>query len=185
LVEGSSLCAAGVHGLQRRGVTGAVDEAKPHSALNDVVEVFHAMARARAGLLVESKALSVALHYRGAPSAREAVIELAHRLAGNTGLVVQEGDMVVELKTPGADKGDALDAFMAEEPFRGSIPIFVGDDLTDEAGFAAVAAQGGPGVLVGPARKTRAVGRLDDPDEVLAWIARSLETGHFLLDARS
>jgi trehalose 6-phosphate phosphatase len=181
IVERSARCAAGVHGLQRRSSTGAVSEALPHPALVEVVEVFRAMARARTGLLVEPKTLSVAFHYRGAPGAKEAVVELALRLADSAGLIVQEGDMVVELKTPGSDKGDALKAFMTEEPFHGSIPIFVGDDLTDEAGFAAAGAEGGTGVLVGPPRDTRAVWRLENPDQVLAWIAKSLETGSFVL----
>ncbi|CAN5187146.1 trehalose-phosphatase [soil metagenome] len=184
IVEGVAPCAAGVHGLQRRAASGAVNEAQPHPALDGVVNMFEALARAQTGLLVEPKALSVAFHYRGAPNAKEAVVELAERLAASTGLAVQEGDMVIELKTPGGDKGEALAAFMAERPFQGSVPCFGGDDLTDEAGFAAVAAHGGAGVLVGPARDTKALWRFSDPVEVLAWIAKSLTTGRFELEAQ-
>ena len=82
--------------------------------------------------------------------------------------------MVAELRTPGPDKGDALAAFMAEPPFAGARPIFVGDDLTDEHGFAAAAALGGFGVLVGPARPTQARARLDDVEAVHAWLAAAV-----------
>ena len=184
IVEACLSCVAGVHGLQRRNSVGQVSSAEPHPALEAAEAAFTAAARTRGGLLVEPKILSLALHYRAEPEAAGAVRELAGRLARNTGLELQEGDMVVELKTPGADKGDAVTAFMAEAPFRHSTPIFMGDDLTDEAGFKAVAELGGVGVLVGPPRRTQAAVRLRDPAEALAWIADSLEAGRFVLEAR-
>ncbi len=55
---------------------------------------------------------------------------------------VQRGAMVVELRPTGATKGDALRAFMTEPDFAGARPVFVGDDLTDEHGFAAAAGLG-------------------------------------------
>ncbi|MNE62191.1 Trehalose-6-phosphate phosphatase [compost metagenome] len=77
---------------------------------------------------------------------------------------------MLELKTPGTDKGAALTAFMAEAPFQGAIPIMVGDDLTDEHGFEAAAALGGFGVLVGPERPTAARYGLEDVAAVLDWL---------------
>jgi hypothetical protein len=68
------------------------------------------------------------------------VIEAAERLSQATGLVLQLGDMVAELRTPGADKGAAVTAFMREAPFVGATPVFIGDDLTDEDGFKPPAA---------------------------------------------
>ena len=50
--------------------------------------------------------------------------------------------MVVELRPTGATKGDALKAFMTEPEFIGARPLFMGDDLTDEHGFAAAADSG-------------------------------------------
>ena len=90
--------------------------------------------------------------------------------AQETGLALQPGSMVLELKTPGADKGVALTAFMAEAPFQGATPIMVGDDLTDEHGFEAAEALGGFGVLVGPERPTAARYLLDDVPAVLDWL---------------
>jgi trehalose 6-phosphate phosphatase len=78
--------------------------------------------------------------------------------------------MVLELKTPGTDKGRALSAFMAETPFAGATPVMVGDDLTDEAGFRAAESLGGYGILVGPMRETAARYGLPDVPAVLDWL---------------
>lgn len=162
---------AGVHGLERRNVVGDTSSTLPDPDLAQVAAVFQALARAQPQLIVEEKGLSVALHYRALPSACEAVREAARRLEAATDLVLQEGDMVAELRTPGADKGRAVEAFMAEWPFQGATPIFVGDDLTDEDGFLAAQALGGFGVLVGAARRqTVARYRLADVAAVLDWL---------------
>jgi len=175
ITEDAVSAIAGVHGLQRRTVLGDEINAVPDPGLDDAVAVFKALARAQPELLVEEKGLSVALHYRAHPAACEAVREVARRLEAATRLVLQEGDMVAELRTAGADKGQAIDAFMAEWPFTGARPIFVGDDLTDEDGFMAAAAAGGYGVLVGsPGRQTLARYRLADVPAVLDWLEAAI-----------
>jgi trehalose 6-phosphate phosphatase len=78
--------------------------------------------------------------------------------------------MVAELRPEGADKGGALRRLMAEPPFAGARPVFVGDDLTDEDAFEAASALGGEGVLVGPARPSAARWRLDGVVDVTAWL---------------
>jgi trehalose 6-phosphate phosphatase len=165
---------AAVHGLVRRGAHG-VDRAKPHPDLDHARHVLRDLARSDKGLLFEDKDLSVALHYRNVPSAADAVIEAAERLARGSQLVLQLGDMVAELRTPGQDKGKSVSAFLREAPFDGATPVFVGDDLTDEDGFAAAARLGGYGVLVGPQRPTRAAYRLDGCDAVLGWLRAGLD----------
>jgi trehalose 6-phosphate phosphatase len=105
-----------------------------------------------------------------APDVSEEALVLAASLAQETGLALQPGSMVLELKTPGADKGLALTAFMSEAPFQGGIPVMVGDDLTDEHGFEAAERLGGFGVLVGPERATAARYRLEDVNAVLDWL---------------
>jgi trehalose 6-phosphate phosphatase len=169
ILEGRVGSIAAVHGLVRRGVHG-VDRAKPHPDLDHARDVLRDLARGDKGLLFEDKDLSVALHYRNVPSAADAVIEAAERLARSSDLVLQLGDMVAELRTPGQDKGKAIAAFLREEPFVGAAPVFVGDDLTDEDGFAAVARVGGYGVLTGPGRPTQATYRLNDFNAVLDWL---------------
>jgi trehalose 6-phosphate phosphatase len=133
------------------------------------------MARAERGLLLEDKGTSVALHYRQRPDAGPAVVDCARRLARQTGLVLQEGHMVAELRTPGPDKGEALAAFMAEAPFAGARPIMIGDDLTDEDAFAVAVALGGEAILIGQPRRSRSRWRLEDPDALLAWLEASLD----------
>ena len=88
---------------------------------------------------------------------------------------LQLGKMVVELKHPATDKGRALKQFMTFAPFAGSLPIFIGDDLTDEDGFAAAAELGGAGILVGPNRSTQAKYRLEDVGSVRHWLAAASE----------
>jgi trehalose 6-phosphate phosphatase len=65
------------------------------------------------------------------------------------GLTLLRGKMVVEAKPGGATKGAAIESFMAEPPFAGRTPLFVGDDITDEVGFATVQRLQGLGVKVG------------------------------------
>jgi trehalose 6-phosphate phosphatase len=84
---------------------------------------------------------------------------------------VHHGKRVVELAPAGRDKGAAIRAFMHEPPFRDRIPVFIGDDVTDEFAFAVVNRLRGYAVKVGPGRTT-AGWRLPDVRAVLAWLKR-------------
>lgn len=170
LAKGAATPASGVHGLERRRADGSLDHATADPAVRVAVAAFEHFARDRPGTIVEDKTVSAGLHFRGAPTAAAAAEALARRLAAETGLALQAGNLVVELKTPGTDKGTALRAFMGELPFAGAVPVMLGDDLTDEDGFRAAADLGGFGVLVGPPRRTAARFRLPDVEAVLAWL---------------
>ncbi|QYU71248.1 hypothetical protein J4558_01785 [Leptolyngbya sp. 15MV] len=91
-------------------------------------------------------------------------------LAARHGLKVKRGKFVAELVRPGADKGAAVRAFMAEMPFAGSRPVFIGDDVTDEDGFAAASEQGGLAITVGPRDSRLARFGLADPSAVRDWL---------------
>jgi trehalose 6-phosphate phosphatase len=179
ILGGAVQCVAGVHGLQRRTPVGGMVLEPTNARVADATTVLEVLAKAEPGLIVEPKGPSVAIHYRAAPAAAAAVIEVVERLALASGLEVQHGKMVAELRTPGPDKGAALDRFMLEAPFTGAKPIFIGDDLTDEAGFAAAQSHGGVGILVGERRMSLARGRLESPEAVLSWIMRSLDANRF------
>lgn len=170
ITEGASPSASGVHGLTIRRRDGSVATRPADPGVRSVVSAFDTFAATRPGVIVEDKGVSAGLHYRGAPDAAEAAEALARRLAGETGLAIQPGDLVFEVKTPGTDKGTALTTFMAEPPFAGGTPVMFGDDLTDEHAFRAAEVLGGFGVLVGPLRQTAARYRLDGVPEVLDWL---------------
>jgi trehalose 6-phosphate phosphatase len=161
---------SGSHGMEVRLRDGSlVPLAKP-LGLDEARARVSAFAAGQNGLLLEDKPFSVALHYRKAPDRAAEVRAFMAELAGETSLQVQAGKMVVELRPPGADKGDALRALMAEPEFAGARPLFVGDDETDEDAFRAAAALGGGGVLVGPARLTAASWRLGSVGAVAGWL---------------
>ena len=174
ILEGRVKAVAAVHGLILRDADGTVTAAPPHPALPAVVRRCREFASRDSGLLVEEKGLSVALHYRLARPHAQAARQLAAELAAETGLFLQHGDMVEELRTPGPTKGDSVEAFLTRPPFAGARPVFVGDDITDEHGFEAVQALGGDGVLVGPGRPTAARYRIVGVEEALAWLEAAL-----------
>ncbi len=176
ILGGAVRAVAGVHGLERRDPDGALRVTPTHPALAAVRAELNTFAQGHPGVRIEDKTLSLAIHFRAAPQSAAEARTLARGIADAHGLTLQAGDMVLELRTPGPDKGDAVAAFMAAAPFAGRLPVFVGDDLTDEAGFAAAAGLGGHGVLVGPVRATQASQRLADSAAVLTWLEQSLTT---------
>jgi trehalose 6-phosphate phosphatase len=166
---------AGSHGLERLLSTGQIDAATPPPALPAAIQEFRRIEALHPGVLVEEKPVGVALHYRKAPEAEAICHDAAQRLAGSTGMSVQIGKMVVELKGAPGDKGQGLKRFMNEPPFKGTRPVFLGDDLTDEHAFATARLLGGVGILVGPKRPTAASYRLEDVSDVISWLQRGCE----------
>ncbi len=175
VLEGRVGAVAAVHGLVRRTASGRITATSDVAKVGEALKAFLAFAKADPRLLVENKGEAVALHFRAAPASAGACRATARRLGASLGLRVQEGDMVVELRALGPDKGGAVTAFMAEAPFAGFVPVFLGDDLTDEHGFEAASALGGYGVIVGPRRPTAARYALADVAATQAWLRRSLE----------
>jgi len=102
------------------------------------------------GVWVENKSCGLALHYRQAPERKDAVLALAHNLVGDgrSGFEVLPAHMVLEIRHRDLNKGVAVHRFMTFPPFRGRRPVFVGDDVTDEDGFAAARAMDGLGLHV-------------------------------------
>lgn len=164
------LTLSGSHGseLRHEGVTAQPE--RPAS-LDQAAEAMHDFARARAGVIVEEKSFGIGLHYRAAPAVESAAHDLAAKLASATGLHIQHGKMMVELRLAGADKGQAVKALMRNTPLADATPVFVGDDVTDEPAFAAARALGGDAVLVGARRPTGANFALPHPKAVRGWLA--------------
>lgn len=167
---GQAIALSGSHGCEHRW-RGVCERPERPTSLDVAAARFGAFAAHRAGVMLEEKSFGVALHYRMAPDAEAEARSLAAGLAGDTGLEVQPGKMMVELRRPGSDKGDAVRRLMRHEPMSGSLPVFVGDDITDETAFEAARALGGYGVLAGPPRESAARFRLPDPAAVRAWLS--------------
>ena len=172
LFEPLRLPAAGLHGLERRAAGRQVEAPAPAPLLEKVRADAHRIAAAHPGTLVEDKGAALALHWRQAPDAADALHAFAAAaLPWLKGYRLQPGDHVVELRPASADKGDAIAAFLDEPPFAGRRAVFAGDDLTDEHGFEVVNARGGLSVLVGGRKGSAARHALRDPADVRAWLA--------------
>ena len=165
---------AGTHGLEfSRPGEGA--QTPPRRPSIDAVEAaFQTFADDRPGLLVERKTISVGLHFRRAPQWEDEAEALAETLAAQHDLTIQRGKMMFELRPGGADKGSAVQALMQTELMAGGVPVFIGDDVTDEEGFAAAAELGGAGILVGPARSTLAAFRLEQVAAVRHYLMQGV-----------
>jgi trehalose 6-phosphate phosphatase len=163
------LPAAAEHGALRRLVDGSL-QAVAAPDLSHVAAAAHGLAAQHAGLRVEVKSAAVALHYRHAP-ALEGVCRdvLSLALERSRGVELLHGKFVFEIKPAGVNKGTAIAAFMREAPFSGRLPVFAGDDTTDESGFAVVQSLGGMGVKVGEG-PTQASHRLDSPATLRSWL---------------
>ncbi|MGF6275194.1 trehalose 6-phosphate phosphatase [Massilia sp. UYP11] len=145
-----ALPAAGVHGMERRGADGVLRQL-PTPDFTVVRTRAHALAARHPALWVEEKHGALALHYRQAPELQALCVEtMADAVRGSLGLLLMEGKMIVEIKAAGVSKGTAVRDFLAEAPFLGAVPLFIGDDTTDEAGFDHVQRIGGIGLKVGP-----------------------------------
>ena len=173
-----SVAAAASHGLELRPLADEVTllaDAVPDAVLQEIAE----FTERHPGLVMERKSFSVGVHYRARPElAREVAERLENIVAGlNNGFRLQHGKMMVELLPAAAGKGGAIRAFMQRRPFRGRRPIFVGDDLTDEHGFAAVNELGGLSVRVGDVPATSAQWRLGNVSELRAWLLKAIDRG--------
>jgi trehalose 6-phosphate phosphatase len=167
------LPAAGAHGAEWRGASGQVQR-QPGEAPPAVVHAARALVAAHAGLMLELKPSGFSLHYRARAElegeCRDALMAaLAAVPDAATTWHWLQGHCVFELKQRAVSKGSAVRALLAQVPFEGRQPVFVGDDLTDEDGIAAVQAAGGFGVRVGGGA-SQARYRLADTDAVGVWL---------------
>lgn len=165
----TGIAMAGSHGIERRRADGRTSGPAPIGTLAELQREAGDYA-ALHGMLAEMKPHGVAIHFRDTPERGDSVEAFTAGLADRHGLRLQRGAMVRELRPDGANKGDAVRAFQAEPPFASGRPVFVGDDVTDEDAFRAVADMGGVGVLVGDERDTAAAYRLPSVSAVLDWL---------------
>lgn len=171
------LPAAAEHGMQWRQDHGHFFEidAQPLAAkLKPLQDAAQYLVRNYPSLLLEIKTAGFALHYRMAPALYNLCWQTLAPLVHNTpSLTILRGKYVLEVMPSRVDKGMAIRNFMQRTPFAGRTPIFVGDDLTDEAGFAEVQSHAGHGVKVG-AGPSLAHHRCPNPAALRAWLVQGL-----------
>jgi trehalose 6-phosphate phosphatase len=166
--------AAGLHGVECRNGYNGVTHVQ--SVDETLMQSFRGKLRAytelHPGLLLEDKKFSIAIHFRHASNLQAGVEKiLRETIAGHDSVFhIQSGKMIAEIKPRASNKGFAVRGFMLTPPFRGRIPLFIGDDITDEDGFRAVNELGGISVKVGCADPSRAGCYLKSPADVLGWL---------------
>jgi trehalose 6-phosphate phosphatase len=174
------LPAAGQHGAEIRLASGDVARVwVSPGALHALRQEVDRAVADLPGILVERKSMGIAVHYRQVP---EVSGELARRLSDvlarqRRGFHMMCGKFVFEVKPSDADKARTVEAFMRHDPFVGRIPVFVGDDRTDEDGFAAATRLGGHAVGVGTTPPGMVGYRLGSASEVRAWLERLVNGG--------
>ena len=172
------LRASGLHGLEYRlDPNGPIIRCGLRAAALDAARsALAAFARSHEGVQIEDKGRTISVHFRRAPEykaqAQRATDDALSALGPE--FVRLSGKMVFELKPRNVHKGQVVDKFMNSPAFSKRLPVFVGDDVTDEDGFSACNARGGVTVRVGKANMpTKATFRLRDVEAVEDWL-RSL-----------
>ena len=164
-----AIARAGSHGADCRLADGRVLGDAAHGLDAHVLDEIAQFAAAR-GFDLEHKTHGAALHYRANPGLEDAGLAFAGELAERHSLTVKRGKCVIELVQRGADKAAAVNRFMAVAPFAGAVPVFVGDDVTDEDGMRAASALGGFGIAVGERQNDFARYFLETTAAVQHWL---------------
>jgi trehalose 6-phosphate phosphatase len=168
------LATAGQHGAELRfsgnfpTQTNRLSRALPEGLVSNIRE----FAAERPGVLVESKGHTIAIHTRHAPHCeRDLQRFLVDQAAGQDGQIeILHGKSVFEVKPCGVSKRTAVEQFMRHAPFAGRRPVFIGDDTTDEDGFAAVRDLQGHAIRVGLEGESSADARIATPEDTRAWL---------------
>jgi len=131
------------------------------------------------GIIVEDKGYSLALHYRNGPQHEDRL--RSHIAAGRAAFPgeateVLPGKAMLEVKRPNVSKGDGVRELMTHPPFAGRMPVFIGDDVTDESVFAVLPGLGGKGFSVGR-HFSGLAGIFDSPMDVRRALQRLASVG--------
>jgi len=130
------------------------------------------------GVTVEPKGLSVALHYRGLKAERvekfrNAVKKFEENLSPSLKMI--SGKKIYEFRpNTKEDKGTAVKKILKRFQGDSVLSLYIGDDLTDEAGFKAVNPKG-HSIRVGFNNNSQAEYYLKNPNEVYFFL-KSLTT---------
>jgi len=166
--------AVGGHGAEMRlaGATETVAVSAPPLD-RELKRRLAAIAQLRPGILLEDKGYSLALHYRLAPPAEAAIFQAVEAIRADLPhlpIEILPGKFVCEIKPSGFNKATGVIQLMQQPPFKGRLPFFIGDDVTDESVFAIMPAFGGLAFSVG--RPAAGIAhQFANPEEVRRWLA--------------
>lgn len=142
----------------------------------DADAIFHVHTRAASaehydGVMVEQKPTGAALHFRNCPERKADVRALCDAIVDETpGMEVLAAKCAFEIRPIGIDKDKAVAEAMLLPDFTRRIPVYIGDDTTDEPALAWVMEHGGIAIKVGEG-PTAAPFRLANPMAVQLALA--------------
>jgi trehalose 6-phosphate phosphatase len=168
---------AGLYGLEHRmSANAAIETAHEPADLAAVAEALESRFGTVEGVYFERKGPVLAVHTRAAPQifpeVRAAAKEALARLPAGYRIVA--GNAGLEFLPLDALKSAAIRRFAESVPFAGRMPVFIGDDVSDESGFDYVNANNGVSIRVRPAGPTAARHTLPDVAAVRRWIEREV-----------
>jgi trehalose 6-phosphate phosphatase len=175
--------AAGLHGVEQRvGERLFPCTPEDHPDLRRAIEDVGQAVAEHQGLIVEDKGCSFAVHWRLRPDLADEAAKMAEDAASRLGprYRLQRGKAVAEILPANAGKGPAIGRFLERPPYRGRRPIFIGDDLTDEHGFAAVNERDGFSIRIGSG-PTIARRRIGSPTQLRILLTRWAAEGRIYL----
>lgn len=173
----------GVHGLEMRTAGGEIRRLMPAGAFTTVMTYLQRdlapLLEGRTGFWLENKRSAFALHYRLAPPEEQAAVIIeflaivqAYQRRGIS-LEVVHGKKAVEVRPLGVNKGKAMQLLL-ERRANGVLPIYFGDDATDEDAFRVLHNRGLTVLVADPPRRTAARYYLRNSEEVLHSLVRLL-----------
>jgi trehalose 6-phosphate phosphatase len=165
--------AAGIHGAELRTACHGEIELGGEPIDATVVDAVRRLAKTEVGIVVETKRVSIAVHYRLAPFAMPRIEASLRRILddGPVHLILCPGRKVFEILPRHVSKGAALETLLALPAFRGRQPVMIGDDVSDQSAFEAACRHGGLGLKVAGEHFGGAEADLGGPAEVRAWLA--------------
>lgn len=168
--------AAGVHGTELR-VDPHVDPISmapslPEALVNEVTARAAALSET---IIVEDKRVGLAVHFRHAPETEATLCRQLLQIAIDwPAFELRTGRKVLEIIPRGLTKASAIQHFMSEPPFKGRLPIVVGDDVGDEPALTLARSMGGAALTVAGEHFARASATFTDTASVRAWLTQAL-----------
>jgi trehalose 6-phosphate phosphatase len=147
---GPGLPCAAEHGALLRNAAGdLLQKVQRLAAYDKWLAILRTEIQDMPGVLIEEKEFSLVVHYRQAPQYEPDLSQLVdHLIGGSDDAILMLAHCAFELKPRGGGKADALSWFMQHPPFAGRVPVFIGDDITDEPAIEKAIELGGTGLHV-------------------------------------